>query len=598
MDFLREKIEGIPELPGVYIFKGDGGEVLYVGKAINLRNRLRSYLREEASPRLRALRQRARDVEIVVTRSEDEALLLEANFIKMLKPRYNIKLRDDKKYPFIKITVREPYPRIFLTRDIRNDGSIIVGPYAHARIVRKVLRLVRDLFPIRGCKYKLPTKRKISPCIDYFIGKCIGPCFRDVPQEEYRALVQGVVDFLTGRTEAVERRLEEEMRKAAQALEFEKAAKLRDQLRAVRAMIPGSEIAGIEGENRDFVAIRRLGGTALAFILKVRSGKAVDREDFVLDTPQEADDSEVLSSFLTQYYTSSTLTVTSIVVENLPDEREALERILERRVGRQIKIRSPKSEEKKLMEIAIMNAEKLLEEEISLKGVKGRVHPALEELRELFSLDRVPIRIEAVDISQLFGKNAVGSIVVFDNGRPKKSQYRKYRIKGVKGIDDYRMMEEVLKRRFRRLKEEGELPDLLLVDGGRGQLNIALSVMKDIGIDGVYALGIAKRFDELHLPDGRVVMLPRRSHALRLLQRIRDEAHRFAITYHRKLRKKEALKSALDFIPGIGESKKKALMEYFGSVRRLMGASKDEIERVKGIGPVLADRIFKALHGE
>jgi len=599
MEYLRQKIENIPDRPGAYIFKDKGGTVLYIGKAKSLKNRLRSYLMDTAHPRLREILRKSKDVDIFVTESEGEALLLEANLIKRYLPRYNVKLKDDKKYPYIKVTVNEKFPRVFATRDLREDDSLLFGPYTHAAALRKAIRTVRKIFPIRTCKYKLPSKRIIHPCIDYHIGKCIGPCFKEIEEKEYKKIVDGVVDFLSGKTNVIEKRLEDEMNRAALNLAFEKAAKIRDQLFAIRELISGERVISQSKDNKDLVAFSKSGNLAMALILIIREGKVVGKDNFLLDIPTDVSDSELVTSFIAQYYTTSTVIADEILVSTIPENKEIIEKILQERAGRKIKLRVISPKDKKLYELAIINAERSLEEELILRGKREeRVNPALLELRDLFRLKKIPMRIEAIDISQLFGNHAVGSVVVFENGRPKKSLYRRYRIKTVEKIDDYAMMEEVIARRVKRLLEEKEkFPDVLLIDGGKGQLGIARKVLKKWGVKDVFIAAIAKRFDELHLEDGRVLMLPKRSSTLKLLQRIRNEAHRFALSYHRNLRGRSSLTSVLDNLPGIGETKKQAIIEYFGSIKRLLSASPEEISRVKGIGPKLAQKIYDILHG-
>lgn len=595
-------LEEIPARPGVYLFIGKEGTILYVGKAKSLRDRLRSYLTPSDNPRIKRLQSSAQKVETILTDSEADALLLEANLIKRHQPKYNVKLKDDKKYPYLKITIQEPYPRIFLTRDLRDDGSLIFGPFTHARSLRRTLRTIRKIFPIRTCKYKLPRKRKISPCIDYYLGICSAPCFLEVKREDYMKDVQGAIDFLSGKFDLVERKLEQEMEKASLKMEFEKASKIRDMLIALHETLRGQKTVSQRKENIDFVAFSTLGNYSMALILQVRENSVVGKENYLLDPGPERNEKEIIGSFLSQYYSTSTIVARTIIVDPVPEDRQVLEKVLKGRVGEKVRIRSPfGEEEKRLYALAEENTERLLEEEILKRGEEEkRVHPAVSALKETLKLDREPRWIEGVDISQLFGNYAVGSVVVFINGRPKKSNYRRYKIKRVRSgeIDDFRMIEEVVKRRFKRLKEKGrEFPDLMLIDGGKGQLHFARKALNSLGVD-IPLVAIAKRFDELHLEDGKVLMLDRRSPALRLFQRIRDEAHRFAITYHRVLRKKGSLDSLLDSISGIGEVKRRNLIQYFGSVRNLLSASPGEISKVKGIGPSLAKRIYEFLHGD
>ncbi len=597
---VQEKILHAPERPGVYIFKDARGSALYIGKAKNLRARLRTYLQPTAHPRLLTFLKKVHDLEILITESEAEALLLEANLIKRQQPRYNIRLKDDKKYPYIKVTVQDPYPRIYPTRNLTPDGSLIFGPYTSASSMRQALRLIRKLFPIRTCKYKLPSKRTIRPCIDYAIGKCLGPCFREDIQDAYRSAVQGVIEFLSGKTEALESRLETEMKQAAESLEFERAAVIRDQLLAVRGFMGDQRVVLRKQQNQDIIAIAKERKTALVLVLMLRGGKVVNKEHFLLDLPHaEATNVEILEHFIRLYYSTAPLTADTVI---LPEYLEGIQEIQEmvRSRGREMVFRLPHASEHRLMALAQENAKQLLESELRWKLGRPLIPESLYELQNLLKLPEVPVRILAFDISQLFGKHAVGSSVEFRMGKPYKSGYRRYRIKRVSGIDDYAMMREVVERRFRRELEGSEdLPGLVLIDGGIGQVRAAREALDILGIEEeVRLVGLAKRLDELHLEDGAVVMLPARSPALKLLQRIRDEAHRFALKYHRTLRTKGALESLLDTLPGVGEARKQALIRYFGSLHRLMGASPREIAEVPMIGPKLAEKIYRALHGE
>ncbi len=599
-EFLLQRIKTVPEKPGVYIFKDKNGHVLYVGKAKNLKNRLRSYLQPQENPRLRVMVSKIRDLQLILTGSESEALLLEANLIKQYKPYYNIRLKDDKKYPYLKITIKDYYPGIFATRDLSDRDSIYFGPYTSAKALRKTIRMVRNLFPVRTCTYKLAPGKRFPACIDYHIGKCIGPCVVDVPREEYMKLVNGIIELLSGRTTRVEKILEEEMKEAAENLEFERAAKIRDNLLALRELLSPQSVVSPNGKDLEVWGYALSRNFGVFVVLNVKTGKLVYKETFFVDTEPGISEIEAFEKFLWQYYSTATLWTNLIIVPELPPSVDYLRAYLEKKTEKKIKIRKPVSDENSLLKLAMENAQKELEIEIQKLKIEDRaIHPSLFELKDLLKLDRVPERIEAVDISHTFGNNPVGSIVVFEKGYPKKSDYRKYRIKTVQGIDDFSMIHEVVKRRLRRLTKEGKrLPDIFVIDGGVGQLNQALAAARELGVQDVYFLAIAKRFDELYTQDGKVLMLPRRSEALKLIQRLRNEAHRFAITFHRDLRTKEGFVSFLDTIPDIGEKRKQALISYFGSLSRLMSASVEEIQRVEGIGPKLAQKIYYHLHGD
>ena len=583
---IKEKIKEAPHLPGVYIFKEDGIP-LYIGKASDLKQRLENYLHNQESPRFRVLSKRATELEIIITRNEAEALLFEANLIKKFQPRYNIRLKDDKKYPYIKITTNEVYPRIALTRNLKEEGITIFGPYTSAKAVRKTIRSIRKIFPIRTCKYKLPSKRTISPCMDYYIGKCVAPCIPGkVKEEEYQNLVKNVIQFLKGNTEELERKLEREMWKSSQKLEFEKAASIRDQIMAIRELKREQTVHTLMGENKDIVAVSRVRNTGLAFIIFVRSGKVVDTEHYFLDIRPEDREEEILAEFLIQYYSTQPNPPEAVVVDKLPENSQNIQNALEK-----ITLRAAKGDEKKLVELARINAVKVLEEELGKKEGISRVHPALVELKEYFKLEKIPLRIEACDISQLFGTNRVGSFVVSVNGRLKKSLYKRFKIKSERIKDDPHMIYEIVKR---RLKYE-PLPDLILVDGGVAQLNFAKQAGQEMNKD-VFIVAFAKRFDDLFLETGERIMIPPRSHAFRLLKILRDEAHRFAVSYHRLLRGKKQKETDLLYIPGVGEKTLKKLYQHFGSLKKIRNASVEELARVKGIGKKKAEIIYNYLH--
>ncbi len=598
-----ESLKGreIPESPGVYIFRDEKGRALYVGKARNLKNRLRAYMREPDDPRIRQFVRKAVTVEFITTPTEPDALILEANLIKEYQPRYNIRLKDNKAYPYIMVTMREKFPRVAVVRRPKfESGNLYFGPYPNVASLRKTLRLIRRIFPIRTCKYRFPSSRKIKPCLEYYIGKCIGPCTGEVSEEEYKALVRGVVAFLQGKTDELEKELEREMLEASRKLEFERAAVLRDQLFAVRQTRQAYRKA-ITNASIDFVAVARSGRYAYAIVLIYRDDKIIDKRGYMMEIPMpEASMTEITSVFIEQYYTLSTVTASEIVLRPVPENAGTLEEIIESKTGRRVRFREPTQHEERIYRIAVDNAERLLSEELDRIAPEDEaLHPSVIALQNELGFERPPVRIEAVDISHTFGEAMVGSVVVFVNGRPRKSEYRRYRIKTVEGIDDFRAIREVVYRRLRRLiDEDRELPDLMLIDGGEIQLQFALDAANELGVEDVYFLGIAKRFEELHFPDGRVVMLPYRSEALKLLQRVRDEAHRFAITYHRNLRGKKQMVSILDMIPGLSQSRRVELLKYFGSIERIHSASIEELQKVRGIGPKLARRIYDYLHGE
>jgi len=573
--------------------KDKTGKVLYVGKARNLRNRLTSHiLRVPTERRLAALYSNLNDFEYIVTESEIEALILEANLIKLHLPRYNVRLKDDKKYPYIKVTVNEEYPRVFPTRDLRRDGSILFGPYTNAKKMRKALRAVTKIFPMRTCKGKLPK----ALCLDYQIKMCYGPCDDKITTGDYRHMVRQLVNFLAGKDVQVESELEKKMQEASDRMDFEAAARLRDQLLAVRETIRKQRVVFPDRTDRDIIGLARQKNTACIALFQVRDGKLVSRENYFLDSRARTGDDELVRTFLGQYYKNAFFIPREIIVPARFEDARLFESWMSQKKGTKVRIIVPKRGEKvRVLQLTAVNARHLLERYMSEKGEKA-VPTSLSELAEALGLKSPPTRIEAYDISNIGGAESVGSLVVFDNGRARKDAYRRFKIKTVDGQDDFAMMAEVVDRRFRRLKsEEKAPPDLVLIDGGAGQLNSTRRAIQAY-YKGVPVFGLAKKMDELHLPQGGTLMLPRRSAALRLLQRVRDEAHRFAVSYHRKLRGKKVSESILDDIRGLGQRRKMELLRYFGSVERLRSATVEEMTRVRLLGPGLASRIYDELH--
>jgi excinuclease ABC subunit C len=576
-------IEKIPNKPGVYIMKDAHGRIIYVGKAKSLKNRVKAYFPKDLYPRARTLVAHVQDLDYIVTSSEIEALILEANLIKLHLPRYNIKLKDDKKYPYIKVTINEDFPRVFPTRDLRDKKSIYFGPYTNVKTMKKALKAATGIFPVRICKGKLPKRI----CVAYDIGRCYAPCEGKISKEEYRARVQELVDFLSGKSTEVEQSLEKRMHSLAENLEFEEAARVRDRLMSVRQMIRKQRIVFSKSIDADVLGLSSIGNLGCVEVLKIRDGRMIGGEHYIVETRREPP-GEVMRAFILQYYRTAFFIPDEIILPMLEDF-DAIQKWLSDKKKKEIKVTIPKMGEKtKLINLAEENAKLHLQEE---RG--ERVSPYLSELKEVLHLEKLPYRIEAYDISNIRGKYTVGSCVVFVGGHPQKSSYRRYKIKTVRGIDDFRAMGEVVRRRMKRIKEErGKLPDLILVDGGIGQVH---SVQREVK-EPIPIFGLAKRLEELHTVDGKVLSLPKDSVTLKLLMRIRDEAHRFAITYHRKLRDRTG--SILDEIPGIGEKKRQELLRYFISFGKLKEASKEEIAKVPGIGGKHAERIYNYLHGE
>lgn len=636
-DQLRAVLRGLPAKPGVYLMKNAGGRMLYVGKADVLRSRVRSYFaaRGPEDARIARMVTEVADVQYIVTDTVSEAYLLESNLIKEHRPRFNIRLRDDKSYPFVKITLGEDFPRIVRTRKLARDGSRYFGPYASASSVDETLKLLRKIFPFRTCNLDIPEGKRVleRPCLLYYINRCQGPCIQAIEKEPYRETIGQIVDFLDGRQEPIAADLRREMEGHSDALRFEQAASARDKLRAVERTMEQQKMAAFGRAEHDVIGLARAEDEACVQVMQVRKGKLIGREHFIVEGARDATDGDVLGSFLQQYYASTDALPRALLVPSMPAQAEDLAAYLAGRRGVRVTLTVPeRGEKRRLVALATQNAVEALERErAEWMADAARRDEALTELTAALSLPRVPERIECYDMSNIQGTSAVGSMVVFIDGKPEPREYRRFRIRSGDTPDDFRMMAEVLRRRFSRVaklrSETGALslaavgadeapedvypedehpreagwavPDLVIVDGGKGQLSAAVGVMGELDITDVPLTGLAKRFEELHLPgQAAPVVLPRRSQALYLVQRIRDEAHRFAITYHRDVRGKRALRSELDEIPGIGPGRKKALLKRFGSVRRIREASVEEVSATPGISRDLAERLKSHLARE
>jgi excinuclease ABC subunit C len=638
---LRAILRQLPPSPGVYLMRGADGRVLYVGKADALRNRVRSYFGSKAALDARIVRmtQEVADIDYVVTDTVSEAFILEGNLIKEHRPRFNIRLRDDKSYPFVKITLGEDFPRIVRTRKLARDGSRYFGPYASASSVDDTLKLLRRIFPFRTCDLEIPEGKRVleRPCLLYYINRCQGPCIQAVEKAPYRATIGRIVDFLEGKQEGIADELRSEMEANSDALRFEQAAVARDKLRAVERTIEQQKVAAYSRAEQDVVGMAREEGEACLQLFVIRNGKMIGREHFIVENARDATDGEVLASFLQQYYAVSERPPREVLVPAVPAEADDLAAFLAGRRGSRVALHVPeRGEKRRLVALAAQNAvEALAKERAEWLADAGKRDEALDGLAAALGLARPPERIECFDMSNIQGTSAVGSMVVFVNGRPEPREYRRFRIRSGETPDDFRMMAEVLRRRFSRaarLRQEtgalslaavgadevpesiddeaGEpgggrsrdgwaLPDLVIVDGGKGQLSAALGAMTELGMADVPLAGLAKRFEELHVPGrGDPIVLPRRAQALYLVQRIRDEAHRFAITYHRSVRGKRALASVFDEVPGIGPARKKALLKRFGSVRRIRDASVEELAATPGVGRAAAERLKSHLARE
>ena len=608
---LRTQLKALPARPGVYLMRNEEGEVIYVGKAARLKDRVRSYFGSPhgMEPKTRALREQVDDFEYIVVANPGEALLLEATLIKRHQPFFNIRLKDDKRYPYLKIDVQNPWPRVYITRRIDRDGARYFGPYASAGSVRATLDLVKKLFPWRSCTKEI-TGADARPCLDYYIKRCIAPCTSFCTREQYGEVIEQVILFLEGKSDHVLRRLQQQMEEAAARMDFERAALLRDQIRAIERTVERQLVATIRKADLDAFGLARDGDRACVQVYFIRGTQMIGRDNFVLEGVTGAPDSTVLASFLQQYYESAQYVPRLVVVPAPPEGAGDIEGMLTQRRGAAVEIRTPeRGEKRRLVAMANDNAREALEQmQVKWQTDTTRTAQAIEQLAEELALPGSPRRIECYDNSNIQGASAVSSMVVFVDGRPDPARYRRFRVKTVTGADDFATMREIMMRRFKHAAGEPagaaasdgqstdadrwELPDLVIIDGGKGQLSAATGAMRELGVHHIPTVGLAKRFEEIFVPDeDEPVILPRGSEALYLVQRIRDEAHRFAITYHRQVRAKSSIQSALDAIPGVGPKRKKALLRKFGSVKAIREAEVEEIAATVGFTRALAEKV-------
>jgi len=615
---LADKLKRLPDAPGVYIMKNSSGEIIYVGKAVSLKNRVRSYFQSSHnhSPKVISLVSQVADFEYILTDSEVEALILECNLIKKHRPRYNVRLVDDKSYPYVKVTLNEDYPRVFMTRNVVRDGARYYGPYTDAGALRETLRLLKKVFPLRQCRQKSVDRQK-RPCLNYHIRRCLAPCQGEVNREKYLEMIRNVCLFLEGRHEELVKTLAVRMEEAAENLDFEQAAELRDRIRDIEKVVEKQKIVSADLTDQDVIALAREGELSGVVVFFVRGGKLMGREHFIIDETSEIDDNEILTSFVEQYYIQVEYIPKDILLPLELTETGVINTWLEEKRGARVYLRVPRRGEKaKLVEMAQKNAaEELAQHRAREEQARARLEGALLGLKDYLGLARIPLRIECYDISNIQGTESVGSMVVFVGGKPRNDLYRRFRIKTVEGPNDFASMQEVLRRRFTRglreldeiaagkLEKEkakfAEMPDLVIIDGGKGQLSAAREIMKELEVDPIATYGLAKEQEHLFGEDSpEPVILPRNSESLYLVQRIRDEAHRFAITYHRKLRGKRSLKSVLDDIPGIGAKRRKALVEHFRSMARLKNATIDQLAEVPGITRPVAEAVYEFFQQE
>jgi len=605
-NLIAEQLRQLPASPGVYLLKDAAGNILYVGKAANLHHRVRSYFGagQKLSPKLQRMVARVSELDFFVTSSEQEAVILECNLIKRHRPRYNVRLKDDKTFPYLKIDLNDDWPRVHITRRLEENGGRYFGPFASAKSVRQTLKVIKGIFPFRSCSRTI-TGTDSRACLDYYIHHCLAPCIGVASQEEYAEVIRQVILFLEGKQEVVVRELESKMNKAAEALNFEQAAWLRDQIQAINRVIEGQRIATTVRGEQDVIALAGDKDQACVQVFFIRGGKLIGRESFVLQGTRSEEPRQIMTSFIKQFYSSSPYIPPLLLLQYPVEDATVIENWLQSKKGAKVHIQVPRRGSKRqLVNIVAENAQQGLEQlkikqlAVALAEIKRELH--LPRLKRELHLPRLPSRIEGYDISNIRGTAAVGSMVVFESGKPKSAHYRRFKIKTVSGADDYAMLHEVLRRRFKRSSDASDtwaiLPDLVLVDGGKGQLNAALSAMGESGVKSVPAASLAKENEEIFIPRrSEPIILPRSSPGLQLLQRLRDEAHRFALGYYQKVHKRETFTSALDAIPGIGPKRKRALLKQFGSVQGIRQASEEELAATKGMNQSLARRVKENL---
>ena len=603
---LEEKIRMLPDSPGCYLMKDAAGEIIYVGKAVNLKNRVRSYFRDTAhTPRVAAMIAHIDDFEILLCETNLEALILECNLIKLHKPYYNILLKDDKHYPYLKVDMRQPFPRLELCRRMEKDGAKYFGPYIGANAVRQVIEAVRDVFPIRSCRQTLPVKSPRRPCMNYDIGRCMAPCAGKCTEEAYREMMEGVLSFLDGDYEGVLKKLKQDMETAAAAMRYEKAASIRDKIRDVEGLMERQIALRTDQSEQDLIALAQDGLDAMIQILYVRGGRMVGGDHFALPREGGEDPGEVIASFVTQYYEQTGLIPRNVLCQTLPEgAAEQLEAWLREKKGSAVTVATPQRGEKhELVLLAAKNAADALMKRNARRTVhEERTVEAAKNLGKILGMDRYPRRIEGYDISNTQGVQSVAAMVVFIDGEPARKEYRHFRIKTVEGANDFASLYETLSRRYAhaaREMEEGtehgkftDLPDLILIDGGPQQLRFARQAILDLGIEPPAMFGLAERLEEIWLPEAEEpILLDHRTPELQLVQRVRNEAHRFGIIHHRTLRGKASIHSQLEDIPGVGPARRKALLKAFGSLKAIRAAGIEELASVPGMNRAAAESV-------
>jgi excinuclease ABC subunit C len=603
---LEEKLASLPRGSGVYLFRDARGRVLYVGKAKSLRTRVRTYFqRGDGRPGMDQLAARAADVEVIVTRNEAEALHLEQNLVKRHRPPFNIRLRDDKSFPYIAVTLEDEYPRVMFTRERHRRGTVYFGPYANAKKVRETLDVLNRVFRFRPCEGPRPGRHSGIPCLDFHIDRCFAPCVNAISREDYGEIVQGVIGFLSGDTAPIQRELEERMQEAAADERFEEAARYRNRLFSIRHLAERQAADQRAVGTVDVIGLAIEGDTAAVQVFPLRDGKMIDRYGFHVENVVEGDAQSVLEAFVVEFYGSAPSVPPQVLVPADTGDTAPLAAFLSERRGSRVEVRAPaRGEKRRLVELATENARLALEADVAVREEQRRRRvAALEDLRECLNLESLPLRIECFDVSNLQGESIVASMVVFVDGRPKNAHYRTFRIRGLAGQDDVGAMREVIARRFARARE-GEpdesfsrMPNLVVVDGGRGQLAAALAAMDELDLPRVAVIALAKREEEVFLPGfAEPVRLDRTGPALQLLQRARDEAHRVALRYHRRRRGTKAMETIFETLEGVGPVRRRAILRHFGSVERFLDASQEELEGVPGLPQKTARALYGQLH--
>ena len=603
---LEEKIRMLPDSPGCYMMKDASGEIIYVGKAVNLKNRVRSYFRDTAhTPKVAAMIAHIDDFDVLLCETNLEALILECNLIKLHKPYYNILLKDDKHYPYLKVDMRQPFPRLELCRKMEKDGAKYFGPYIGANAVRQVIEAVRDVFPIRSCKQVLPPKNPKRPCMNSDIGRCLAPCAGKCTEETYREMMEGVLSFLGGDYDSVLKKLKKDMEEAAAALRFEKAAAIRDKIRDVQGLMERQIALRTDRSEQDLIALAQDGLDAMIQILYVRGGRMVGGDHFALPREGGEEPGEVIASFLTQYYEQAGLIPRNVLCQTLPEgAAEQLEFWLREKKGSAVTVATPQRGEKHEL---VLLAEKNARDALMKRNARRTIHEertveAAKNLGKILGMDKYPRRIEGYDISNTQGVQSVAAMVVFIDGEPARKEYRHFRIRTVEGANDFASLYETLSRRYAhaaREKEEGaaegkftDLPELILIDGGPQQLRFARQAILDLGMEPPAMFGLAERLEEIWLPDAEEpILLDHRTPELQLVQRVRNEAHRFGIIHHRTLRGKASIHSQLEDIPGVGPARRKALLKAFGSLKAIRAADTETLAAVPGMNRAAAEAV-------